>query len=182
MSVDIQTHPSNLSANGRFGRLAYLGWSMLLGLVAGFIIVLLLMLMPSLFSPTTDPSTSVSIGMVVIGLAFYIALVYFNFVFTIRRLHDRNHTGWMSLLMLIPFFNLLFFIYLCCAKGDAAANNYGAPHLTKTWEKILGWIYIILLPIAMLGLVAAIAISAYQDYVQRAKQAQIQMQQQQYPE
>ena len=110
MSVDIQTHPSNLSANGRFGRLAYLGWSMLLGLVAGFIIVLLLMLMPSLFSPTTDPSTSVSIGMVVIGLAFYIALVYFNFVFTIRRLHDRNHTGWMSLLMLIPCFNLLLFI------------------------------------------------------------------------
>ena len=81
-----------------------------------------------------------------------------------------------------PFFNLLFVIYLCCAKGDAAANNYGAPHLTKTWEKILGWIYIILLPIAMLGLVAAIAIPAYQDYVQRAKQAQIQMQQQQYPE
>lgn len=34
----------------------------------------------------------------------------------------------------------------------------------------------------MLGIVAAIAIPAYQDYVQRAKQAQIQMQQQQYPE
>ncbi len=191
MSVDIQTYPSNLSASGRFGRLAYLGWSMLLGLVAGFIIVLLLMLMPSLFSPTTDPSTSVSIGLVVMGLAFYIALVYFNFVFTIRRLHDRNHTGWMSLLMLIPFFNLLFVIYLCCAKGDAAANNYGAPHLTKTWEKVLGWIYITLFPIAMLGIVAAIGIPAYQSYLQKVQQAQqeqiqmqelIQMQQQQYSE
>ncbi len=182
MSVDIQTHPSNLSASGRFGRLAYLGWNMLMGVVIIGIAILLAILIPSFAQQITDPSPMLIIAMVIIGLVFYSALIYYSFIFTIRRLHDRNQSGWLSLLMLVPLVNFILFIYLCCAKGDAAANNYGAPHLTKTWEKILGWIYIILLPIAMLGLVAAIAIPAYQDYVQRAKQAQIQMQQQQYPE
>ena len=182
MSTDIQTHSSSLSANGRFGRLAYLGWNMLIGLAITIIAIFLAILIPNFDQQITNPSPVLIIAMAIIGLVFYIALIYCSFVLTIRRLHDRNHTGWMSLLMLIPLFNLLFFIYLCCAKGDAAANNYGAPHLTKTWEKVLGWIYITLFPIAMLGIVAAIAIPAYQDYVQRAKQAQIQMQQQQYPE
>ena len=182
MSVDIQTHPSNLSANGRFGRLAYLGWNMLMGVVIIGIAILLAILIPNFDQQITNPSPVLIIAMAIIGLVFYIALIYYSFIFTIRRLHDRNQSGWLSLLMLVPLVNFILFIYLSCAKGDAAANNYGAPHLTKTWEKILGWIYIILLPIAMLGLVAAIAIPAYQDYVQRAKQAQIQMQQQQYPE
>lgn len=182
MSVDIQTHPSNLSANGRFGRLAYLGWNMLMGLVIIGIAILLAILIPSFAQQITDPSPMLIIAMVIIGLVFYSALIYYSFIFTIRRLHDRNQSGWLSLLMLVPLVNFILFIYLSCAKGDAAANNYGAPHLTKTWEKVLGWIYITLFPIAMLGIVAAIAIPAYQDYVQRAKQAQIQMQQQQYPE
>lgn len=182
MSVDIQTHPSNLSANGRFGRLAYLGWNMLMGVVIIGIAILLAILIPSFAQQITDPSPMLIIAMVIIGLVFYSALIYYSFIFTIRRLHDRNQSGWLSLLMLVPLVNFILFIYLSCAKGDAAANNYGAPHLTKTWEKVLGWIYITLFPIAMLGIVAAIAIPAYQDYVQRAKQAQIQMQQQQYPE
>ena len=182
MSVDIQTHPSNLSANGRFGRLAYSGWNLLMGLVIIGIAILLAILIPSFAQKITDPSPMLIIAMVIIGLVFYSALIYYSFIFTIRRLHDRNQSGWLSLLMLVPLVNFILFIYLSCAKGDATANNYGVPHITKTWEKVLGWIYITLFPIAMLGIVAAIAIPAYQDYVQRAEQAQIQMQQQQYPE
>lgn len=178
MSVDIQTHPSSLSANGRFGRLAYLGWNMLMGLVIIGIAILAVILIASFGPLMTDPSPAVTIAMVIIGLVFYIALIYYSFIFTIRRLHDRNQTGWLSLLMIVPLVNLILFIYLSCAKGDATANNYGAPHITKTWEKVLAWIYITLLPISIIVL----AVPAYQDYVQRAQQAQIQMHQQQYAE
>jgi hypothetical protein len=66
-------------------------------------------------------------------------------------------------------------LYLSMAKGDAHENQFGPPRQTQTWEKILGWIYILIFP---MGILLAVAIPAYQDYVQRAQQQQIEMQQQ----
>lgn len=99
-------------------------------------------------------------------------MIYFSFIFSIRRLHDRNQTGWLSLVMIIPFINFLFFIYLSCAKGDENTNNYGSPRITQGWEKVLAWIYIIILPLCILA-IAASAIPAYQNYIQKSQQLQM---------
>ena len=107
--------------------------------------------------------------MIILGI-LYIALIYFSFLFAVRRLHDRNHSGWLSLLMLVPLVNIAMALYLTFAKGDANENQFGLPRVTQTWEKVLGWIYVLIFPI---GILAAIAIPAYQDYVQRADQGQM---------
>lgn len=86
--------------------------------------------------------------MIVIAI-LYIVCLYVSFVFTIRRLHDRNNTGWLSLLMLIPAVNLIFMIYLFAAKGTEGNNDYGPQRPTPGWERVLGWIYIILIPLAL---------------------------------
>ena len=104
-------------------------------------------------------------------------MIFFSFIFAIRRLHDKNQSGWLSLIMLVPLINLFFFVYLSCAKGDAGTNNYGAPRVTKGWEKVLGWIYIILIPIGTI-LIAVSAIPAYQSYIERAQLQQLEYQQQ----
>ena len=175
MSDNFQNSESSLSASGRFGRLSYLGWNMLLG-----ISFLLLGIIAAIFVPLFTHSNASSDFLVYIfgGLfvIIYIAAIYYSFIFSIRRLHDRNQTGWLSLLMILPLINLFFFIYLSCAKGDVHSNNYGAPRITKGWEKVLGWIYIILVPISIL-ILAATAVPAYQDYVQRSQQMQIEQQQ-----
>mgnify|MGYP003402300038 FL=1 len=175
MSDNFQNSESSLSASGRFGRLSYLGWNMLLG-----ISFLLLGIIAAIFVPLFTHSNASSDFLVYIfgGLfvIIYIAAIYYSFIFSIRRLHDRNQTGWLSLLMILPLINLFFFIYLSCAKGDEHSNNYGAPRITKGWEKFLGWIYIILVPISIL-ILAATAVPAYQDYVQRSQQMQIEQQQ-----
>ena len=60
---------------------------------------------PGLFN-TAEGAENISIpGLIMMGI-LYIVLIYFSFIFTIRRLHDRNHTGWLSLLMLVPLVNL----------------------------------------------------------------------------
>ncbi|WP_089605265.1 DUF805 domain-containing protein [Acinetobacter piscicola] len=173
MNSNFQTNDSPLSASGRFGRMSYLGWSFLSALVFFLVAIVVVVLMVG-----TNPESlsSLSMSVSIIFLVLYIALIYFTFVFTIRRLHDKNQSGWLSLIMLVPLINFFFLVYLCCAKGDAGTNNYGAPRVTKGWEKVLGWIYIIMIP--LMGVLAAISIPAYQSYIERAQLQQLQYQQQ----
>ena len=161
---------SGLKAAGRFGRMSYLGWNGLLLLVTMCFGILAAIILPSL---APEPEQSLPFfALLVIGIG-YIGLLYCTFIFAIRRLHDRNQSGWLSLLMLVPVVNIGLALYLIFAKGDALANQFGPPRAAKAWEKILGWIYVLLFPI---GILAALAIPSYQDYVQRAQQ-QIESQQ-----
>ena len=160
---------SALNADGRFGRLSYLGWNGLLCISIMLIAILVAIGLPGLQTPDQRLPTSA-----ILFLGFvYMGVLYFTFIFAIRRLHDRNHSGWLSLLTLIPLINLGLTLYLAFAKGDEHENQFGLPRSTKTWEKVLAWFYVLIFPI---GILAAIAIPAYQDYVQRAHQAQIEIQ------
>ena len=169
MNQKYQTSESALSPSGRFGRLSYLGWNMLMSFSILIIIGIIAAFSPGLLADPTTMTGSSILATVLIGIA-YIVLLYFSFVFTIRRLHDRNHIGWLSLLILVPGINLVFILYLIFAKGDDRSNQYGPRRNTKGWEKVLAWIYILIFPLAFL---AAIALPAYQDYVTRAQQAQM---------
>ena len=163
---------SPLSAAGRFGRLSYLGWNGLLVLVMMVLGIFCAIALPG-FSPNMEQGMPM-FAMLLLGIV-YVTMIYFSFIFAIRRLHDRNHSGWLSLLMLVPLANLGLALYLIFAKGDAQENQFGQPRAAQTWEKVLGWFYVLIFPI---GILAAIAVPAYQDYVQRAQKAQISIQQQ----
>lgn len=45
----------------------------------------------------------------------------------IRRLHDRDHNGFMWLLSLIPAVGFVLGLYLLFAPGDPVRNKYGPP-------------------------------------------------------
>jgi len=135
------------------------------------IVILVAIGLPGLQTPDQRLPTSA-----ILFLSFvYMGVLYFSFIFAIRRLHDRNHSGWLSLLTLIPLINLGLTLYLAFAKGDEHENQFGLPRSTKTWEKVLAWFYVLIFPLAIL---TAIAIPAYQDYLQRAQVAQMDIQQQ----
>ena len=107
---------------------------MLLGLSMCVVGIIAALFIPAL---SNSPSMALLFILGAVAIIIYIALIYFSFIFIIRRLHDKNQSGWLSLLMFIPLVNLFFFIYLSCAKGDTGANNYGAPRITQGWEKVL---------------------------------------------
>lgn len=48
----------------------------------------------------------------------------------VRRLHDWGVTGWLSLLLMVPFLGLIWLIVLGVREGDPDANEYGPPPLT----------------------------------------------------
>ena len=61
----------------------------------------------------------------VVGLILSILLVWILYATYVKRLHDLGKSGWYALVVLIPFFNLLFILYIGFAPGNIVTNKYG---------------------------------------------------------
>jgi uncharacterized membrane protein YhaH (DUF805 family) len=135
------------SVSGRIGRARYiaytLGISLLLGIIGG--------------------ALSAAIGEVAIYIA-YAAIFVISIMLTIQRSHDFNSTGWLAILGLVPLVNLIFWFI----PGTDGQNRFGA----KTPPNgVLPLIAVWIIPVMfVVGIVAAVSIPAYQDYVKRSQQ------------
>jgi uncharacterized membrane protein YhaH (DUF805 family) len=142
-----------LSASGRLGRVRYIGYSagmsVLIMLVAGILAGL---------GALVDPSAT----LIVVGLG-WIAMIVVQFLLTIQRSHDMNVTGWLSLISLIPLGVLVFWL----VPGTRGENTYGRPPPPNTAGVIA--LACILPFVGIIGVLAAIAVPAYQDYTIRAQ-------------
>ena len=76
-----------------------------------------------------------------------LALLWPSIALGIKRAHDRDHSGWYLLLMLIPFVNLWVIIELGCLAGTPGANRFGPDPLPSA-KPGLGWLILVGLLIA----------------------------------
>lgn len=112
------------------------------------------------------PGLGIAIG----GIA-YIAVLVFSIITIIQRLHDLDKSGWLCLLSLIPIANLYLTVLVIFFPGTPGQNRFGLQTPpNKTWH----WVAALSMPVlwAVIGVLAAISIPAYKQYVERAKQAQ----------
>ena len=139
------------AVSGRIGRARYIVYSMLVSLV---------LVVPAMALVALSPAA----GMVALMVA-YVACFVMSMMLTIQRCHDFDMTGWFSLLVFVPFANLMFWFI----PGTDGANRFGAktpPNSTRVLIAI--W----MIPVVFVGIMAAVAIPAYQQYQQRAAAAQ----------
>ena len=105
------------------------------------------------------------VAAVLMGIGYVLTFVLM-FMLTIQRSHDFDTTGWLSLVVLIPLVNLIFWFI----PGTDGENRFGAktpPNST------LAVIFALVVPIIVIvGILAAVAIPAYHDYTKRAQQMQ----------
>lgn len=103
-------------------------------------------------------------------VATYIGLLFYSVVFAVRRLHDQDLSGWWALLMIVPIGNLVLLVMLLFLPGTQGDNRFGPPPApNNNWVIAGAVVYIALIPITIIGILAAIAIPAYADYIGRAQ-------------
>ncbi|MBY0573507.1 MAG: DUF805 domain-containing protein [Undibacterium sp.] len=153
--------PRMWSVAGRIGRVRYLAYSM----AASLLFMLIFAIFLGIFF--TSPAIA-GIGL----LLMYLPMIAIGFVFAKRRLNDLDQSGWLSLLMIIPFVNFILWLFLVFGSGTPTSNRYGARPTQNSTLEVVG---ACVMPLIMVvGILAAIALPAYQQYVQKAKAAQTQ--------
>ncbi len=151
---------SAMTYKGRIGRLRYLAY----GMVAYIAVIAIAFLLGVLSGALHLPS----------WIATTLPMICYGFFFgmlTIQRSHDMDWSGWMSLLMIIPVVGLIW-VFKGGTKGE---NRFGAPTPPNTTGvKVLAFIFPALGALSIIGVLAAVALPAYQGYTQRAKARQTQ--------
>lgn len=145
--VTPQPSRSLLSSSGRLGRLSYIAR---LGLCQVLFVSIMFLVMQSLhlinwnhMMLRTQHLPHHPFFLMFAGLVLLLLYSYFITILMIQRLHDLNHSGWISLLSLIPVINLILMLYLFLARGTPQLNDYGLPQPTSTLEKLCAWLMIV---------------------------------------
>ncbi|HEY2338308.1 MAG TPA: DUF805 domain-containing protein [Burkholderiales bacterium] len=147
---------SIFSTSGRIGRVRYIAYSV--GLP--FLIMLVFGFAGGFIGTAANAPMAAAVLM---GIGYLLTFVLI-FMLTIQRTHDFDTDGWLSLVVLIPLVNLIFWFI----PGTEGENRFGAktpPNST------LAVIFALIVPIIVIvGILAAVSIPAYQDYTKRAQQ------------
>jgi uncharacterized membrane protein YhaH (DUF805 family) len=152
---------------GRIGRLRYLAWSLAMTFVALFIAGI-----GGLVASELSGNTSLlaMLGGLVAAVAVIamIAMIVFGIQIGVKRLHDIGWSGWLLLVNLVPVIGSVFSIIMLVVPGSTGVNRFGPPAPPNSLGvKLLAALWL-LVPV----LLAAIALPAYNDYVERARDAQ----------
>ena len=150
------------SAQGRIGRLRLLCYSMV-----GYILFAILAFVVSFIVGLAAGKGAIA-G--VVGIVLLIPYLVFYVLLMIQRSHDMDWSGWTWLLALIPLVGLIWIFN----PGTRGANRYGAPPPPNGTGVVVG--ALVFPVIVIIGILAAVALPAYQQYTVKAKAAQLQMQ------
>lgn len=157
--------PRLFAWRGRIGRLRYMAY-LLAASLANMLPVTILMGVLGAAGILKDNQDAI----VAISTLLYLPLLVLSFVLAKRRFNDVNRSGWFSLLLWVPLVNFIVSLYLICARGDDGDNDYGAaPSPNSLLVKIVGLVCPVLFLVAIIGVLAAVSIPAYQSYVQKAQ-------------
>ena len=157
--------PRIMQTSGRLGRVRYVVYAMAISLAVYVALAVIGALAGVLFSE----SQALMIVVGLLALAGGLFATVMSILYGIRRLNDINASGWLILLLFVPIANFVIALILFFVPGSKGANKYGVKPAANGGGLIVALVLLLVLTVAWIGLIAAVALPAYQDYVQRAQ-------------
>lgn len=115
------------SFNGRIGRLAY--WAYNFGVIA--VLVFFFVVLDGVDSMLDTPTATVledeeTVLMAILLLILVAGYLWSTYAVTAKRWHDRDKSGWWSLIGFIPYVGSIWILVECgFLRGTDGANQYG---------------------------------------------------------
>ena len=97
--------------SGRLNRLRAFGYQLILSIP--------MLIIKAIIENTL--STVTLVICIILSLIFSVSGISIN----VRRLHDIEHSGWFSLLLLVPLIGFILSLILLFKKGTHGTNEYG---------------------------------------------------------
>ncbi|PJL58700.1 DUF805 domain-containing protein [Stenotrophomonas maltophilia] len=89
-----------------------------------FLLIVSAVLMVPLIAGLVMQSDGLGIASIILFVVFWLATLLPIIAVTVRRLHDCNQSGWLYLLVFIPFGGLVIFVF-ALLPGTPQENVYG---------------------------------------------------------
>jgi len=109
---------------GRASRSEY-WWFVLFVFIGGIITTLLDGLLGTQMMTTLPDGTVTASGAGYIYLLFILATLLPGISLAVRRLHDKDKSGWWYWIILIPLAGFIILLVWFCQRGTVGANSYG---------------------------------------------------------
>ncbi|MFV2061747.1 MAG: DUF805 domain-containing protein [Gammaproteobacteria bacterium] len=155
-----------LAVGGRIGRIRYIAYNF--GLFIALFSVVMLATFVAGVGVSPDAGMSIfGIIMMLITMVVYLFFFVVTIMLTIQRAHDFNASGWLSLVTFIPLASLIFLFI----PGTDGENQYGLKTPPNGAATVVVIVMFLIIPIV--GILAAIAVPAYQGYIDKAQQSQM---------
>ena len=167
--------PSFFTFQGRIGRLRYFVYGSVVAVILYTLLTVFAIAAPAVLSDTQ----ATNLVVIPVTLLVMLGLTLSTVAFGKRRLNDLGFSGWWILLMLLPLVNLVLAVVLLFVPGTKGVNRFGPRPVGNGTGLVVGAVLLVLLGVAWMGMVFAVAIPAYQDYVERAQAQQFELQRQQ---
>ena len=115
------------------------------------------------------------VGIGLLAGVYSLAILTPAIAVSVRRLHDTNRSGWWLLIELIPVIGAIVLFIFMVQDSQQGDNQYGLnpkPDNEGSSNQAVVVAVVAIVVIVVIGILAAIGIPAYQDYVERAKQTE----------
>ena len=172
--ADVTYVPRFFAIEGRLGRLRYFVYG---GAVVAALYAVLTV--ASVLVSGFMAESAASMVLMPLMLLVTVLCAVSGLIFGKRRLNDLGFSGWWILLALVPLVNLVLTVVLLFVPGNTSENRFGPRPVANGAGLVVGAVTLLVLVVAWVGLLLAVALPAYQNYAERARAQQFELQRQQ---
>ena len=121
-----------LSFQGRLNRARYWIAAIVLGVLYAVISLLDSSVIHSPALMSFSGENGVTVGFGILSVIAWVLLVVMGVALGVKRLHDRDRSGWFYLLLMVPFVNIWIAIEILFLRGTVGPNRFGPDPLNPT--------------------------------------------------